>query len=171
MKMLGGDWSRGDLLALIGVLVAILGIWIAHRDTTTSEQLPGRVHESSGGGRDEATPHPATTVIPRSADVSSGQVNFGCEETQSVKTPEVFFGANAGDIQPRPEWVQTDNVKGHNQEVIYDKDPANHVKGVFAQGSITGLDKQLLNCPGGGHGTLALHVTWTEEQTSNGSNH
>jgi hypothetical protein len=44
--MLGGDWSRGDLLALIGVLVAILGIWIAHRDTRTSEQQqPGPVHE------------------------------------------------------------------------------------------------------------------------------
>jgi hypothetical protein len=35
-----------DLLALIGVLVAILGIWIAHRDTRTSEQQqPGPVHE------------------------------------------------------------------------------------------------------------------------------
>jgi hypothetical protein len=171
MKTLGGDWSRGDLLALIGVLVAILGIWISHRDTTTSEQQqPARIHESTAGARGEVTPQPATTVIPRSADVSSGQVNFGCEETQPVRTPEVFFGANPRDIQPRPEWVQTDNVKGHNQEVIYDKDPANHVKGVFAQGSITGLDKQLLNCPGGGHGALALHVTWTEEQTSTGSN-
>ncbi len=172
--MLGGDWSRGDLLALIGVLVAILGVWIAHRDTTTSEQQqPGRVHESGGDARGEAigTPHPATTVVPRTADVSSGQVNVGCEVTQAVRTPEVFFGPNPGDIRPRPEWVQTDNVKGHNQEVIYDKDPTNHVKGVFAQGSITGLDKQLFNCPGGGHGTLALHVTWTEEQTSTGGNH
>ena len=103
MKMLGGDWSRGDLLALIGVLVAILGIWIAHRDTTTSEQeQPSRVHESRGGSRGEATPHPATTVVPRSADVSSGQVNFGCEETPPVGIPEVFFGANPGNIQPQP---------------------------------------------------------------------
>jgi alkyl hydroperoxide reductase subunit AhpF len=98
-------------------------------------------------------------------------VNLGCEETQSVKTPEVFFGTNPGNIQFRPEWLQTDNVKSHNQEVIYDKDPANHVKGAFAQGSITGLDKQLFNCLGGGHGTLALHVTWTEEQTSTDGNH
>jgi hypothetical protein len=37
---------------------------------------------------------------------------------------------------------------------------------VVAEGSITGLDKQLFNCPGGGHGTLTLHVTWTEEQSS-----
>ena len=67
--------------------------------------------------------------------------------------------------------MQTNSVKGDNQEVIYDKDPANHVKGGFAQGSITGLDKQMFNCPEGGHGTLAPHVTWTEEQTSTGSNH
>jgi hypothetical protein len=166
MKMLGGDWSRGDVLALIGLLVAILGIWIAHRDTAATEKdQPSQVHESSGGTRGEST-----TVVPKSADVSSGQVNFGCDETQPVKTPEVFFGANPGEIQPRPDWVQTDNVKGHTQQVIYDKDPANHVKGVFAQGSITGLDKQVFNCPGGGHGTLALHVTWTEEQASTGGN-
>jgi hypothetical protein len=75
-------------------------------------------------------------------------VNFGCEQTQQVKTPEVFFGANARDIQPRSEWVQTDNAKGQDQQVIYDRNGGNNVRGVLAQGSITGLDKQLFNCPG-----------------------
>lgn len=50
---------------------------------------------------------PAVKAVQRSSDVSSGQVNFGCEETQQVKTPEVFFGANARDIQPRTDWVQS----------------------------------------------------------------
>jgi len=100
------------------------------------------------------------------APTSSGQVNFGCEETQQVKTPEVLFGANARDIQPRPEWVQTDNAKSQNQQVIYDRNAGTDVRGVLAQGSITGLDKQVFNCPGGGHGNLVLHVTWIEDQTS-----
>jgi hypothetical protein len=176
MKMLGGDWSRGDVLAFIGVLVAILGIWIAHRDTVTSgAKLPSEAHESTAGsggasGKTAGMDHPAIKIVHRVADVSSGQVNFGCEENRQAKTPEVFFGVNPAEIQARTECVQTDNVKGHNQEVVYDKDPASHVRGVLARGSITGLDKQFLNCPGGGHGTLALHVTWTEEQASNATN-
>ena len=172
MKMLGGAWSKGDVLALVGVLVAVLGIWVAHRDTARpGDGQPAQVHKPSVGSSDSptkgtATGDLATKAVTRSADVSSGQVNFGCEETQQVKTPEVFFGANARDIQPRPEWVQTDNAKGQNQQVIYDGNAGTHVRGVLAQGSITGLDKQVFNCPGGGHGNLSLHVTWTEDQTS-----
>jgi hypothetical protein len=171
MKMLGGAWSKGDVLALVGVLVAVLGIWVAHRDTARPEDgQPAQVHKPSVGSGESQTKaagtgYLATKVVTRSADVSSGQVNFGCEQTQQVKTPEVFFGANARDIQPRSEWVQTDNAKGQDQQVIYDRNGGNNVRGVLAQGSITGLDKQLFNCPGGGHGNLALHVTWTEDQT------
>lgn len=168
MKMLGGDWSKGDLLALIGVMVAIVGIWVAHRDTANTDIGQGAGSSPSGG---QAAAVAATTRrVPRSADVSSGQLNFGCEETGQAKTPEVFFGAKPADIQPRAEWVQTDNVKGQNQQVVYDRDSQSQLKGVLAEGSITGLDKQVFNCPGGGHGTLTLHVTWTEEQSSS-ANH
>lgn len=164
MKMLGGDWSRGDVLALIGVLVAVIGIWVAHRDIPKSDGAPQAANSSSGvRGPGVAA---ATKRVPRSADVASGQLNFGCEETRQGKTPEVFFGAGPADIQPRAEWTQTDNVKGQNQQLVYDRDSQNRVKGLWAEGSITGLDKQMFNCPGGGHGILALHVTWTEEQTS-----
>ena|ERR1700729_35343 len=169
--MLGGAWSKGDVLALVGVLVAVLGIWVAHRDTARPEDGEAdEIHKPSVGSgesqtKEAGTGYVATKAVTRSADVSSGQVNFRCEETQQVKTPEVFFGANARDIQPRPEWVQTDNAKSHNQEVAYDRN-GTEVRGVLAQGSITGLDKQVFNCPGGGHGNLALHVTWTEDQTS-----
>ena len=164
MKMLGGDWSKGDLLTLIGVLVAIVGIWVAHRDTANTDIAQG-ARSSPSGGQAGVVAAPARRV-PRSADVSSGQLNFACEETKQAKTPEVSFGANPADINPRAEWVQTDNVKGQNQQVIYDRDSRSQVKGVLAEGSITGLDKQVFNCPGGGHGTLTLHVTWTEERSS-----
>jgi hypothetical protein len=107
MKLLGGDWSRADLLALIGVLVAVVGIWVAHRDTakTDSTYLASDSSRSAG----EVAVVPATKKrVPRSADVSSGQVNFGCEETKLAKTPEVSFGQNPSDIQPHAEWAQTD---------------------------------------------------------------
>jgi hypothetical protein len=170
--MLGGAWSKGDVLALVGVLVAVLGIWVAHRDTARPEDGEAdEIHNPSVGSGESQTKGTgtgrlATKAVTRNADVSSGQVNFGCEESQQVKTPEVFFGANARDIQPRTEWVQTDNAKNQNQQVIYDRNGGTDVRGVLAQGSITGLDKQVFNCPGGGHGSLALHVTWTEDQTS-----
>jgi hypothetical protein len=165
MKMLGGDWSKADLLALIGVVVAIVGIWVAHRDTGKADVGHPIAGSSPSGG--QATSAAATTKRgPRSADVASGQLNFGCEETMPAKTPEVFFGANPGDIQPSAEWVQTNNVKSQSQQVVYDRDSQNQIKGVLAEGSITGLGKQAFNCPGGGHGTLALHVTWKEEQPS-----
>lgn len=164
MKMLGGDWSKGDVLAFIGLLVAVVGIWIAHRDTTKTD-VDHAIANSAPSGGPPATVAPTTKRVPRSADVSSDQINFGCEETKNGKTPEVIFGTNPADIQPHAEWVQTDNAKGQNQQVLYDRDSQNEVKGVSAEGSITGLDKQVFNCPGGGHGTLALHVTWTEEQS------
>lgn len=164
MKMLGGDWSRADLLALIGVLVAVVGIWVAHRDTSKTDDGHTSVSSAPSGGQAAAVAA-ETKRVPRSAEVSSGQMNFGCEETKQGQTAEVFFGANPTDIQPRAEWVQTDNVKGQNQKVVYDRDSHNQVKGVSAEGSITGLDKQVFNCPGGGHGILTLHVTWTEEQS------
>lgn len=169
MKLLGGAWSRADLLALIGVIVAVLGVWIAHRDTMKSDDRPQAPSQRATVGSGEPAAQPATIVKPaikavqRSSEVSSGQVNFGCEETQQIKTPEVFFGANARDIQPRTDWVQTDHVKSQNQQVIYDKDSEGRIRGIFAQGALTGVDKQLFNCPGGGHGALALHVTWTED--------
>lgn len=169
MKMLGGDWSRADALALIGVLIAIVGIWVAHRDTVKTDAGHTSTASLPSGGHSTAAAI-TTKRVSRSADVASGQLNFGCEETGRAKTPEIAFGANPVDIEPHAEWVQTDNVKSQNQQVVYDRDSQNQVKGVSAEGSITGLDKQVFNCPGGGHGTLALHVTWTEEQSS-GSNH
>lgn len=125
-------------MALVGVFVAVLGIWVAHRDTARPEDgQPAHVHKPSVGSGESPTKGAgtgdlATKAVTRSADVSSGQVNFGCEQTQQVKTAEVFFGANARDIQPRPEWVQTDNAKSQNQEVIYDRN-GTEVRGVLAQ--------------------------------------
>jgi hypothetical protein len=117
--------KRRCLGSLFEVLVAVLGIGVAHRDTARPEDgQPPQVHKPSVGSsgsqtKGMGTGYLATKAVTRCADVSSGQVNFGCEETQQVKTPEVFFGANARDIQPRPEWVKSDNAKSQNQQVIY----------------------------------------------------
>lgn len=146
--------------------------------TDDSQLVPG-----SSPSAGQATTSPATKKrVPRSADVSSGQLNFGCEETKQGKTPEVSFGANPSDIQPHAEWVQMDNVKGQNQQVIYDRDSQNQVKGISAEGSITGLDKQVFNCPGGArHSVTPCHLdggrifqyqsTLTESRTAQISSH
>jgi hypothetical protein len=158
MKLLGGQWSKGDFLALLGVVAAILAI----------PGMPKLFHWDSD------TPHGPTIIadpripgpvrIPKNADVTSGQVNFGCEESKDVQTV-VSFGKNPGDIKPTPSWEHTDNVKSQNQSVENIEDPATHaIVGIRARGTITGRDKEFGNCPGGGHGELRLQVSWTEEQ-------
>jgi hypothetical protein len=100
-------------------------------------------------------------------DVTSGQVNFGCDVTLPVETPVVSFGKNPKDIDARPSWVNTDNVKTQNQSIVNVEDPADHhIAGVKAVGSISGRDSQTIafgvkSCPGG-HGELTLHVMWTQ---------
>jgi hypothetical protein len=160
MKLLGGQWSKGDFLALLGVIAAILAI----------PGMPKLFHwdsDASHGPAIIADPKiPAPVRVPKSADVSSGQVNFGCEESQDVKTPVVSFGKNPADIKPTPSWEHTDNVKSQNQSVENIEDPATHaIIGIKATGRITGRDKQAPfgNCPGGGHGELRLQVSWTEQ--------
>jgi hypothetical protein len=47
-------------------------------------------------------------------------------------------------------------------------DPSDHrIIGVKAAGSIAGRDSQWIlgvrNCPGGGHGELTMHASWSED--------
>jgi hypothetical protein len=87
MKLLGGKWSRGDVFALLGVLAAVLAIpgmpKLFHWDSDSSSthvQTPG----TAAGPTDRAL-KPAHKV----RDVSSGQVNFGCDQSLRVETPVV----------------------------------------------------------------------------------
>jgi hypothetical protein len=96
MKLLGGQWSKGDFLALLGVIAAILAI----------PGMPKIFHwdrDAPHGPAMIADPKiPPPVRIPKSAAVTSGQVNFGCEESKDVQTPEVSFGKNPTDIKPTP---------------------------------------------------------------------
>jgi hypothetical protein len=175
MKMLGGDWSRGDAIALAGVIVAIVGVAVA---LLAVPGMPKVIHldadtKSSTAKPPEATDPPSArpTMKPvdREVDVTSGQVNFGCDETLPVETPVVPFGLNPRNVVAQPNWSNTNNEKSHNQRSENVESPSDHrLTGTKAVGSISGLDSQSIfgvkNCPGGGHGELTLHVTWTEDQ-------
>lgn len=169
MKSLG-KWSWAGFLTLVGVIAAILAIpgmpKLFHWDTEPPVKHEGPL-EPTGSKPLPAPPKP----IQKVRDVTSGQVNFGCDQTlSSVETPVVLFGKNPRDIVPKPFWANTDNVKSQNQSVINVEDPSDHhLSGVKAVGSISGRDSQTIiggikNCPGGGHGELTLHVTWTEDE-------
>jgi len=176
MKMTGGEWSRGDLLALLGIAVAIVGVVVAvltlpgmpkvfHFDSDSS---PKRV-EPPGSVTDGKAAIPTAKPVQKSRDVTSGQVNFGCDQSLQVQSPVVSFGKNPRDVDAKPVWANTDNVKTQNQSVVNVEDAADHhLVGVKAAGTITGRDSDNIlgvkNCPGGGHGELTLHVSWTEDE-------
>jgi hypothetical protein len=157
------------LLALISSIAAVLAI----------PGMPKLLHLDDSQGRTETSqppikqpPRPAEASpvskrVERIRDLTSGQVNFGCDQTLPVETPQVDFGKDPRNIEAEPLWANIDNAKTRNQSVIRIEDSNHRVTGVKASGTITGLDSQGLlgvkNCPGGGHGELKLHVTWTED--------
>ena len=170
MKLRGGDWSKGDVLALLGLLVAVAGVLAA---VLAIPGMPKFFHyDSEPEVRKDSPPAVIPTPAPKpaakSADVTSGQVNFGCDQTLPVQTPVLSFGKNPRDIAAKPAWANSDNVKSQNQSVSNVEDADHHVIGVKAVGSITGRDSEYIlgvkNCPGGGHGELTLHVTWTQDE-------
>src|ERR1700732_418823 len=118
MKLLGGKWSRSDVFALLGVLAAVLAIpgmtKLFHWDSNSSSthvQTPGT---AAGPQATDRALKPAHKV----RDVSSGQVNFGCDQSLQVETPVVSFGKNLRDIDSRAIWANIDNVKAQNQSVV-----------------------------------------------------
>ena len=174
MKLRGGEWSRGDFLALLGVIVAVVGVVVA---VLTVPGMPKFLHwDSDSSAKDAERPKteptfqaPATRRVQKTRDVTSGQVNFGCDQSLPVETPIVYLGKNPTAIESQPAWANTDNVKTQNQSVVKVEASADHPSGgLKAAGTIAGRDSQNIlgvkNCPGGGHGELTLHVTWTEDQ-------
>lgn len=163
-------WSWAGFLTLVGVIAAVLAIPGMPKLVHWDSEPPVKQVGTSGTAESKPLPEPPRRV-QKSADVTSGQVNFGCDQTLSpVETPVVSFGKNPRDVVPKPLWANTDNVKTQNQSVVNVDDPSDHhLTGVKAVGSISGRDSQniiggIKNCPGGGHGELTLHVTWTEDE-------
>jgi hypothetical protein len=89
---------------------------------------------------------------------SSGQLNVGCAEsagtTVSWNLPE---GAREANVTA--SWENTDNVQNQSQQAVVTGNVAT------ASGSIRGRDREWLgNCPGGGHGQLALRGSYIIDQ-------
>lgn len=163
MKMLGGEWSRGDAIALIGVLVALIG------SVAAVLAIPGMPKFLHGDSDNAPKQQSSFKPVRLTKDVTSGQITLGCDQSLQPETPVVSFGKNARDIEGKADWAAMDNIKSHNQNVVTLTDAADrHPTGIKATGTITGLDSQSIlgvkNCPGGGHGELTLHVTWTEDR-------
>jgi len=121
---------RGDVLTLIGVAAAILAIpgmsKLLHGDSEKTEAQT----EATAARKPEP---PAAVRVSKVRDVSSGQVNFGCDQALPVETTTIAFGRNFKDIETRAAWLTTDNVKTQNQTVVNIEDAAyHHVTGAKA---------------------------------------
>lgn len=86
---------------------------------------------------------------------SSGQVNFGCEQTVSAQAVWDAPPESSLEGEIRAEWTNLANAKSYSAQAA--------VEGgrVVGTGTIAGLDLQRLpfgisNCPGGGHGEVVL---------------
>lgn len=102
------------------------------------------------------------TPQPRVAfRVSSGQLNVGCGDTvgTSARWP---LPVGASEVQTIASWQHTDNLKTYTQQADVEGDSA------VAKGSITGRDKEMFNCPGGGHGELVLEGSYQAAPSSSG---
>lgn len=102
------------------------------------------------------TQHSANDVV-QPFNVVSAQVNVGCENTLPGN---ISFTAPVGakEINCNAAWVNTSNLKLQSQSCTVGGNV------VAASGTITGVDYQNLvlarNCPGGGHGALAVSGTY-----------
>jgi hypothetical protein len=104
-------------------------------------------------------------VVPFRA--SSGQVNFGCEQT--ISTNAVWQMPSGGVVQGevRAEWANVANTKSMLASAAVE--PGR----VVGSGSITGLDVQRIplgfgsvgNCPGGGHGELIVFGSYVTQRS------
>jgi len=102
------------------------------------------------------------TVVPFRA--TSGQVNFGCEETKSaVATFTLPAGASFVAL-PTTKWDNLSNSSSPRATVTTNGNQA------VATGTIRGIDYQNLvfarNCPGGGHGELIVEGNYRTSATA-----
>jgi hypothetical protein len=95
---------------------------------------------------------------------SSGQVNFGCEQTVTARAVWQVPASSSVQGQMQAEWVNKDNARSFEATVAVEEGS------VIGSGTITGLDLQRLplgftNCPGGGHGELVVFGQYVPRST------
>jgi hypothetical protein len=95
---------------------------------------------------------------------SSGQVNFGCEQTVTAQATWDAPPESSLEGEIRAEWTNLANAKSYSATAA--------VEGgrVVGSGTISGLDLQRLpfgisNCPGGGHGEVVLSGAYVTRDT------
>lgn len=96
--------------------------------------------------------------------VSSGQVNFGCEESKTVSAAFQLPQNSSFVGTPIPRWDNFSNSSSRQGGVTITDGRA------IATGSIRGLDYQsfpfgIRNCPGGGHAELLVEGTYRVSTT------
>lgn len=79
-------------------------------------------------------------------------VTVGCEQ-KADSSVSYSPDADSKVISHSAHWTDLDNIKSHSAQ--------SDVVGtqILAAGFIVGLDRQVFNCPGGGHGTLVLALS------------
>jgi hypothetical protein len=165
---IAGKWAvQGG--AGFALFLVVLFWWSGALAPVKSEKTDSAVVKPDASSNAAAHTSPTVQSVSRTKDVSTGQVNFGCQQTLNVETPEIEFGPNPRNIDAKTEWVSMDNhVKSYAASTKDVLDPASQRRlGIEGVGTITGLDRDIVkNCPGGGHGTLTLHASWVEDQAS-----
>jgi hypothetical protein len=185
MKLLGGDWSRGDVLTLVTIFVAVVSMLVAHFDVPKLD-----VPKLDAPKLDVPKPEAAKTQLATSAsiatiqpshvptpgivevspgnfvgDVISGEVGVECGFFADAETSKIHFDRPPIHLVATAKWVDTEHFKNPNQSVEYEKDYMSRtITDVYAKGVIWG-ETLHDNCPQG-RGTLTLHVTWSEEKPS-----
>ncbi len=156
----------------VGLSAAGLLLYVVQTNTQNQKTSPASLSQPAGQhgvavnltGRRIVTQAGAT--VPFQA--SSGQVNFGCEQTVTAKTTWQIPPGATVEGEVKVEWANVDNARARSAGTVIG--PAT----VVGEGTITGLELQriplgimpaLTNCPGGGHGELVLSGMYVPRTT------
>jgi hypothetical protein len=146
--------SSGLLALALGYLVVRI-----HTPTPASPQTP-----TVCGNVTFSAPWQTKELMNVPFEVSSGPVNVGCDEARHIEIPFHIPVQNAtlGDIHT--QWVNTDNLVSTTAH-FEQRSPTDLV----AVGDIRGIARNFIfNCPGGGHGTLAMQGAYSYQKETRG---
>lgn len=153
------------VVAFVAVLLAGVSVYAISRPSSSNSKTDPEKHSDTSPDKPskkdtvayEVRASATGTRIKVSATTepfskSAASTNVGCEEGKST---EVSYDIPKGAVvvSHNSRWDSLNNIKSHEAH--------SELKGrtVVATGWLNGLDKQFLNCPGGGHGTLTLFGT------------
>jgi|HubBroStandDraft_6_1064221.scaffolds.fasta_scaffold26823_3 hypothetical protein len=153
------------VVAFIAVLLAGVSAYAISRPSPGDSKTPSEKHADALPDKPNKPDPPAyevrASVLGKRVKVSTATEPFskpapstdvGCEEGKGTSV-SYDFPAGVTIASHNARWDSLNNIKSHEAHSEL-KDHA-----VVATGSINGLDKQVFNCPGGGHGTLVVFGT------------